>query len=534
METIMTNKIKQKLGKNLPLILVILDGWGIDKPNPGNAIALSETPTMDGIWKKYPHTLLHAHGVHVGLPKNQVGNSEAGHMNIGAGRLVIQDSVKISQSIDNGTFYKNSAFLGAIRHIRKMNSKLHLLGMLSNGQSPHSDPRHLAALLDLLKKEEVKDVYIHLFTDGRDSPKYVALKLVENLEKKYLNGYKIATVMGRFYAMDRKKKWSRTEKAFNALVLGKGRKSSSASEAITESYNRGDSDEFIEPYIIDSAKTDTRISDGDSVIFFNLRSDRSRQLTKSFVQHDFNKMNPGAFKRTVKLQHIYFTAMTDFGPDLDDILTAFPSLDLTETLPTQLRDLKQLYIAETEKYAHVTYFFNGGYSGKVAGEDQYLVPSPDVKSYDETPCMSSEELNRVVINNLNDRSRHKPYKYDFTVLNYAAPDMVGHTGNLEAAKITCRIVDKCVGKLIRAYLAVNGTVVITADHGNIEKMINMETGEIYTEHTANPVPFIIVNKKLRQQIKLKSGGSLSDIAPTVLKLLDRVKPKGMKGKSLIK
>lgn len=522
------------------MILVILDGWGIDKPNKGNAVALAKTPTMDGLMRKYPHIRLHAHGKYVGLPRHQVGNSEAGHLNIGGGRLVEQDVIKITASINDGTFYKNSAFLGAIRHARKMSSRIHVMGMLSNGESPHSDPKHFFALLDLLKNNKINNICLHLFTDGRDSPKYAALKLINELEKKFNNNEKIGTIIGRFYAMDRKKKWGRTEKSYNALIIGKGRKAGSASAAITEAYNRGNSDEFIEPYVIGDKKeiAATRISEGDSVIFFNLRSDRSRQLAKAFVQTDFNRMNARSFTRKKKLKHLYFVAMTDFGPDLDDILTAYPSIDLKETLPMQLVDLKQLYIAETEKYAHVTYFFNGGYAGKVAGEDQLMVPSPDVKSYDEVPAMSSEKLVKAVIKNLSQhrgkRGQAKPgWKYDFTVLNLAAPDMVGHTGNIKAATATCKIVDRFVGKIVKAYLAVNGTVLITADHGNIEKMINMDTGEIYTQHTTNPVPFIIANKKLRKKIKLRPNGALEDIAPTVLKLMGKKKPREMKGKSLI-
>ena len=527
--------------QNLPMILVILDGWGIDKPNKGNAVALAKTPTMDGLNLKYPHIRLRAHGKYAGLPRHQVGNSEAGHMNIGGGRLVEQDVIKITASINDGTFYKNSAFLGAIRHVRKKSSKIHVMGMLANGQSPHSDPKHFFALLDLLKKNKISNIYLHLFTDGRDSPKYIALKLINELEKNLNNGEKIATIMGRFYAMDRKKKWERTEKAFNALIVGKGRRAASASAAITEAYNRGNSDEFIEPYVVGDKKeiADSRIADGDSVLFFNLRSDRSRQLTKAFVQADFNKMNNCSFIRKKKLKHLYFVAMTDFGPDLDDILTAFPSVDLKETLPMQLKDLKQLYIAETEKYAHVAYFFNGGYAGKVAGEDRLMIPSPDVKSYDEVPAMSSEKLAMAVIRNLPQgrgkrKQAGKGWKYDFTVLNFAAPDMVGHTGNLKAATLTCQVVDRFVGKIVKAYLAVGGTVLITADHGNIEKMINLDTGEIYTQHTTNPVPFIVANKRLRKKIKLRANGVLGDIAPTILDLMNKKKPKEMKGKSLLR
>lgn len=522
-----------KKHKNLPLILIILDGWGITEETKGNAIKLAKTPFIDSLIEKYPYTKLYAHGEYAGLPINQVGNSEAGHMNIGAGRLVEQDSVKISKSINDGTFFKNSAFQGAFRHVKKMNSKLHIMGMLSNGQSPHSDPDHLIALIVLAKKIGIKEVYLHIMTDGRDSPKYASLKLVGDLEKNGLDSYKIATIMGRFYAMDRKKSWKRTETVFNALTNGIGRRANNALEAITEAYNRGESDEFIQPYIIGDEKEarQSRISEGDSVIFFNLRSDRTRQLAKVFVQHDFYKMNPGSFQRKVKFQHLYFVAMTDFGPDLDDIITAFPSVDLMDTMPMILKEYSQRYIAETEKYAHVTYFFNGGYVGTVANEKHIMVPSPEVKSYDSTPGMSSKELTEVVLKNFKKKD-NKDWEYDITVLNFAAPDMVGHTGNLEAGIETCEQVDALVEKIVKAYLDNKGTVVITADHGNIEKMINPETEEIFTEHTHNQVPFILINKNLKK-IKLREGGILGDIAPTILTILDKNKSVKMTGNTLI-
>ncbi|MEK7097555.1 MAG: 2,3-bisphosphoglycerate-independent phosphoglycerate mutase, partial [Patescibacteria group bacterium] len=357
---------------NLPMILVILDGWGISEPNKGNAVTLAKTPVLDSLIKEYPNTRLHAAGKYVGLPDGQPGNSEAGHMNIGAGRIVEQDMVKISKGINNGTFFKNAAFLEAIRHSKANKTKLHIMGMLPAGTSPHSDPDHILALIVLARTHGLKDVYLHLFTDGRDSPKYASLKMV-NLIEQNLKDERIATVMGRFYAMDRTKKWERTEKAYNAMVMGNGKSAKSAHEAITEGYNRGETDEFIEPYVItENGKPIAKIGDGDSIIFFNLRSDRARQLTKVFVQDDFNEKNPGSFRRKKVLKNVRFVAMTDFGPDLDSILSAFPSVDLKDTLPMQLSHLRQLYIAETEKYAHVTYFFNGGYTGAIAGEKQKL------------------------------------------------------------------------------------------------------------------------------------------------------------------
>lgn len=513
----------------LPMILVILDGWGLASPNIGNAITLAKTPTMDGLLRKFSHTELSASGKFVGLPPKQSGNSEAGHMNLGAGRVVEQDVVKISKSINDGTFFKNQSFLEALRQVEKNKSRLHLMGMISSGMSAHSDPDHLLALLSLARTSGAREIYLHLFTDGRDSPKYDSLKLIADIQKVFKNGEAIATVMGRFYAMDRKKTWARTKKAYDALVNGIGKKAVSAQAAITESYNRGESDEFIEPYIITkNGKPLPRIASGDSVIFFNLRSDRARQLAKMFVQKVSHEKDGQGFNRRKFLKDLKFVAMTDFGPDLDNIITAFPSADLKQTLPVALKDLSQLYIAESEKYAHVTYFFNGGYANPVNGEDRLMVASPDVKSYDATPAMSSEKLTREVVNNLSKK------KYDFTVLNLAAPDMIGHTGNLTAGVACCHEVDKYLGKIAEAYLRAAGTVLVTADHGNIEEMINLKTGEIDTEHSTNQVPFIAVNKNMGNKAKLRSNGVLGDIAPTILKLLGLPKPKEMTGQSLIK
>lgn len=522
--------LEKKINKksSVPLILVILDGWGIGEPSKGNAITLAKTPTIDGVSKKYPFTTLCAHGLCVGLPAKQDGNSEAGHMNIGAGRVVEQDAVRISKSINEGSFFRNSGFVEAVRHVQKNKSNLHLMGMVSNGMSAHSDPDHLTALLAMIHKYGVKSVYLHLFTDGRDSPQFMSLSIIDKLKDQFKNGEKIATVIGRFYAMDRKKKWERTEKSYNALVLGEGNMTDDYQSAITQSYNKGQSDEYIEPYVIKDQKNITpRINHNDSLIFFNLRSDRARQLAKAFVQEDFNKMNPGSFHRKKVIKNLRFVAMTDFGPDLDSILTAFPSPDLKDTLPMVLKDFSQLYLAESEKYAHVTYFFNGGYAGKVDGEEQIMIPSPDVKSYDQYPPMKSKELTEEVLKNLNKN------KFNFTAINYAAPDMIAHTGNLQAGIECCQAVDFEIKKIIRSYLKKNGTVIITADHGNVEEMINLKTNEIDTEHSTNPVPFILISKE-RSKIKLRKNGVLGDIAPTILELLGIDKPATMTGKSLLK
>jgi 2,3-bisphosphoglycerate-independent phosphoglycerate mutase len=523
-----TKKFKQKIFKKkiwngLPMILVILDGWGMARPSRGNAVALSQTPAINALMKKYPYTALHAHGKYVGLPSKQVGNSEAGHMNIGAGRVVEQDAVKINRSISEGTFFKNPAFIEAISHSIHNRSKLHLMGMLSNGMSPHSDLNHLLALIKLAKEKKVKDIYLHLFTDGRDSPQHESLRIITNLRKSFNSHAKIATIMGRFYAMDRKKEWSRTREAYNAMVLGIGHSARDAEEAIIESYNRNETDEFIKPYVINKKGL---ISSNDSVIFFNLRSDRARQLSKVFVQKDFTKKNLGSFIRGKILENLCFIAMTDFGPDLNSILSAYPSVDINGTLPIVLSDFTQLYIAESEKFAHVTYFFNGGYARTINGEDHFMIPSPAVSSYDKTPQMKSFELTKKIISNL------KKKKYEFTVLNFAASDMVAHTGNLQAGIKCCGILDKCVKKIVEAYLAKNGTVIITADHGNIEGMINLKTGEVDTEHSVCPVPFILANKQFKNA-RLRSGGSLCDIAPTILEIIGKKKPSAMGGDSLI-
>ncbi|MFA6215636.1 MAG: 2,3-bisphosphoglycerate-independent phosphoglycerate mutase [Patescibacteria group bacterium] len=517
--------------KSPPFVLLILDGWGIAPKSPGNAIELAKKPNFDLLWQKYPHTKLQASGRFVGLPPNQVGNSEAGHMNIGAGRVVDQDAVFVCKEINTGKFFKNAAFEAAYKQVKKNRSSLHLVGMLSNGQSAHSDPDHLLALLTWARLKNIPNVYLHLFTDGRDSPQHSALKLVEaimrqlqNRENGHQTGEWIATIMGRFYAMDRKKDWSRTEKAYNAMVLSQGIKANSPQAAITQAYNRGETDEFIPPYVIKrGSKPIAKIEDGDAIIFFNLRSDRARQLAKPFVQKNFTEENPGSFKRKKILENITFVAMTDFGPDLDSILTAYPSPDLHGTLPMVIDGCKQLYIAEKEKYAHVTYFFNGGYADPVAGEDRVAIPSPNVVSYDLKPEMSVAEITARVLSELD--------TYQFMVVNFANADMVGHTGNLKVCIKAIEAVDKNLGKIKDAVLKKGGTLLVTADHGNAEKMLDLETGEVYTEHTANPVPFIIVENKITRK-NLKKG-KLGDIAPTILKLMKIKKPREMTGRELI-
>jgi len=522
----MTNKFNNPL----PLILIILDGWGIDKPNKGNAITLAKTTVINKLTKQYLSTEIYAHGKHVGLLNNYDGNSEAGHSNIGAGRIVEQDHVRINTSIKKGDFYKNPALLSAVKHSKKNKSKLHLMGLISIGDSPHIYIDHIKALLKFTRDEKAKDVCLHFFTDGRDSPPRSALNALDKI-KKWTQKEKICTIAGRFYAMDRINKWDRIELAYNALVLGTGLKTNSAQDAIKNSYIKNESDEFIKPCVVydQNNKMLPRINNDDAIIFFNLRSDRARQISKAFVQKDFNKKNPGSFKRKKVLKNLKFVSMTDFGEGLEHIESAYENIKINDTLPSLLQDLSQLYIAEKEKYAHVTYFINGGHDAPIGSEDRLLIPSPKVKTYDKTPGMKSKELTKIVVKNIS----QKICKYNFTVLNFAAPDMVGHTGNLKAGIECARIVDECVGKIVDAYLKNNGTVIITADHGNLEEMINFETGEIDTEHSSNKVPFIIINKDLKKKIKLKKNGKLADIAPTILEILNRNKPKTMTGKSLI-
>jgi len=512
-----------------PVVLIILDGWGIAKPNYGNAITLAKTPAMNYYTRNFPNTLLTAHGSKVGLPRKQEGNSEAGHMNIGAGRIIEQDSVVISKSIVDGTFFRNAAFLEAINHVKRHQSRgekanIHIMGLLSNHESAHSTPEHLYALLKLCQDHRLKNVYLHLFTDGRDSPRYSAIKMLARLKKEFKNGEKIATVSGRYYAMDRISNWKKTELVYNAMVQGRGLVAESAEEAILQAYNRGASDEFIYPTVIvdEDKKPIGVIGDHDSIIFFNLRSDRARQMAKPFLDLDFK-----GFRRGRMLHDFRFVAMTDFGPDLPYVLTAFPGEILNDTLPSILEKRRQLYIAEREKYSHITYFLNGGHADPCDGENRIMVKSLDVPTYDLAPEMSAPEITHVV----KDSIEHDIY--DFIAINFANPDMIGHTGNLKAGVKTVEIVDKCVGEIVRPVLAAGGNVIITADHGNVEEMINKKTGEIDTEHSTNPVPFILVSKdKDLAKLKLKKG-ILADVTPTILKMMGVKKPGIMTRRGLI-
>jgi len=524
----MSAKSLNKIKPAKKIILLILDGWGIGKNDASNPIFTVQPKFINNLYKNHLSTTLGASGSGVGLPPNQVGNSEAGHINLGAGRIVDQEVVKISKAINTGEFFKNPAFLAAINHAKRNKSALHLIGMLADGQSPHSDPDHLLALLTMARKFRVKKVCLHLFTDGRDSMPVSALKSVMALERSLLANEIICTIIGRFYAMDRKKVWTRTISAYNAMVDGRDAHAADSPQAgINRAYNAGITDEFIEPIIIKRrGRVTPRIADRDAVIFFNLRSDRARQLAKPFVQREFETKNPGFAKRKNVLRDFVFVAMTDFGPDLDSILTAFPSMDLKGTLPMALADKKQIYIAETEKYAHVTFFFNGGYADPVNGETRVNIPSPQIDHYDKVPAMSTAAIAKKVIASLK--------KFDFICVNFACPDMIGHTGNFAAAESAVRAVDAYVKKIYQAAVAQQAVLMITADHGNVEYMFNLETGEKITEHTSNPVPFIIAGRGLKKRFKLKAGGVLGNVAPTILDLFDQAKNPAMTKSSLIK
>lgn len=523
----MTTKIK----KIEPVILVILDGWGIAPPNPGNAIELAKKPTFDFLKENFPSTQLQASGESVGLYPHEPGNSEAGHFNLGAGRVVLDDSVFISESIKNKIFFENPILNASIDHVKKNKSKFHLMGILPEEPTAHGDPNHLLALIELAETKGIKEIFLHLFSDGRDTTPRSFLKTYEKIRKK-TNGVKLANLIGRFYAMDRTKNWSKTEQAYHLFVLGEGKKFKTVEEAISFAYSRSGvrpellTDEYIPASSFPINGKVVTISDNDAVIFFNLRSDRARQLTKAFVQKEFNKKNPGSFRRKKILRNLFFVALTDFGPDLDNIKTAYSARKFKNSLPQVLQNLNQYYIAEKEKYAHVTYFFNGGYDQPYFGEKRILIPSPEVESYDEIPEMNAESVTEAVIKNFKEENPH------FITLNFANPDILGHTGNIKATIKAIEFIDHCLAKIIKEISGLNGTIIVTADHGNAEKMIELENGEIYTGHTTNPVPFILVSETAKRK-KLREG-ILGDVAPTILEIMDLEKPEEMTGQSLLK
>ena len=504
-----------------PIALIIMDGFGESKIVEGNAVLNAKTPNLDKIVENNPHTLINASGLDVGLPDGQMGNSEVGHTNIGAGRIVYQDLTRVSKSINDGDFSKNEVLLQAMNNAK--DHSLHLMGLLSDG-GVHSHIDHLKGILKMAKENGVKNVFVHAFTDGRDVAPRSALEFIADVEDymKELGVGKFASVSGRYYAMDRDKRWERVELAYNAMVKGEGNTATSAKEAIEKSYADDKNDEFVVPtVIVENDQPVGTIKEGDSIIFGNFRPDRAREITRAIVDTDF----AGFERPNIKT---FFVCLTTYDITIKNVNVAFKPQSLENTLGEYLAKTNktQLRTAETEKYAHVTFFFNGGVEEPNEGEDRLLVPSPKVATYDLQPEMSADELTEKVLAKIDED------KYDFIVLNYANPDMVGHTGVVEAAIKAVETVDTCVGKIVDKIVSKGGCALITADHGNAELMQDPETKTTITAHSTNPVPFIVVGEEAKS-MKLKEGGRLSDIAPTVLDMMNLEKPEEMTGESLI-
>ena len=500
------------------VLLCILDGWGISNDTKYNAVYSANTPNYDNFMKNMSHTTIHADGLNVGLPEGQMGNSEVGHLNIGAGRIVYQELTRINKAIAEGDFFKNEEFLNAINHVKKNNSSLHIYGLVSSG-GVHSAMNHLEALIKMAADNGLSDVYVHAFLDGRDTPPESAetfLAEIEETLKKY-NLPKIASIIGRYWAMDRDKRWERIEKAYNCLVLGEGNKADSSKEAILNSYKNGKTDEFVEPVSIGGK----RISDNDAVIFFNYRPDRAREITRAIAFKDFD-----GFNRKKVLNNLYYVCMTQYDETFG-LPVAFKPQKLVNILGEVLdaNNIKQFRTAETEKYAHITFFFNGGVEEPNKLETRKLVASPKVATYDLKPEMSAYEVCDNVLEALDNKD------YGFILVNFANPDMVGHTGVMEAAVKACSAVDECVGKIAEKALKNGVKMIITADHGNAEWMFNEQTNAPQTAHTTNIVPFIIVDS---EKYNLKETGALCDIAPTILDLMGIKQPSEMTGHSMIK
>ncbi|WP_270941614.1 2,3-bisphosphoglycerate-independent phosphoglycerate mutase [Romboutsia lituseburensis] len=504
-----------------PIALIIMDGFGESKIVEGNAVLNAKTPNLDKIVENNPHTLINASGLDVGLPDGQMGNSEVGHTNIGAGRIVYQDLTRVSKSINDGDFFKNEVLLQAMNNAK--DHSLHLMGLLSDG-GVHSHIDHLKGILKMAKENGVKNVFVHAFTDGRDVAPRSALEFVADVEDymKELGVGKFASVSGRYYAMDRDKRWERVELAYNAMVKGEGNTATSAKEAIEKSYADDKNDEFVVPtVIVENDQPVGTIKEGDSIVFGNFRPDRAREITRAIVDTDF-----AGFERPN--MKTLFVCLTTYDITIKNVNVAFKPQSLENTLGEYLakNNKTQLRTAETEKYAHVTFFFNGGVEEPNEGEDRLLVPSPKVATYDLQPEMSADELTEKVLAKIDED------KYDFIVLNYANPDMVGHTGVVEAAIKAVETVDTCVGKIVDKIVSKGGCALITADHGNAELMQDPETKTTITAHSTNPVPFIMVGEEAKS-MKLREGGRLSDIAPTVLDMMNLEKPEEMTGESLI-
>jgi len=505
-----------------PVALVILDGWGVSKAEIGNAIEHAKTPNFDRYMATYPNTVVAASGLDVGLPDGQMGNSEVGHLNIGAGRVVYQQLTRVTKSIKDGDFFENAALVKAMNNAKDGGHKLHVMGLLSDG-GVHSHINHLKGLVDMAKQKGLDDIFVHAFLDGRDTPPKSAIGYIEELEKhmKEVGIGQVATVSGRYYAMDRDKRWERVELAYNAVVKAEGLTAKSAVEAVEQSYEKGENDEFVLPTIVlNGDKPKAQIAENDSVIFFNFRPDRARELTRALVDVEFD----GFARERFDLDYV---CLTQYDATIEGVDVAFGPETITNTLGEYVsaQGLNQLRIAETEKYAHVTFFFNGGVEDENKGEDRELIPSPKVATYDLQPEMSANEVTDRLLSKLDED------KYDFIVLNFANPDMVGHTGVFDAAVKAVEVTDDCFAKVCDKIVDIGGHVIITADHGNAEMMLDAKTNKPMTAHTTNVVPCILAGAG---DVQLRPDGKLCDFAPTILELLDLETPKEMTGTSLIK
>ena len=500
-----------------PVMLMILDGWGVAPASDVNAATLAQTPNLDRYFAEFPHTTLEASGMEVGLPEGQIGNSEVGHLNIGAGRIIYQSLTRITKAIKDGDFFDNEVLCACMDKTKNAGKALHLMGLLSDG-GVHSNINHLIALLKMAKARGLEKVYVHAFLDGRDVPPKSAVGFIKQLQEAIagMEFGKIATVMGRYYAMDRDNRWDRIEKAYKTLVLGEGNLVADPVQGVEASYEAGVTDEFVEPMVVEGV--DAKITSGDGIIFFNFRPDRARQITRALNDAEFPH-----FERPASALPVNYVCMTQYDATIDAPV-AYPPEEYNDTLGEVLakEGKHQLRIAETEKYAHVTFFFNGGVEEPNLNEERILINSPKVATYDLQPEMSAYDVTEALLAEL-DKD-----KFDVVVLNYANPDMVGHTGVLPAAIKAMEAVDECVGKVVDKVLSLGGSVCITADHGNLEKMAEAD-GTPHTAHTTNIVPFILVSN---EEHKLHSG-VLADIAPTMLELLNIEKPAVMTGSSLI-
>ena len=506
-----------------PVVLMVLDGYGLNKRTEGNAIALANTPVMDRLMKECPFVEGQASGLAVGLPDGQMGNSEVGHMNIGAGRIIYQDLTRITKDIEDGTFFENQVLLEAMENCKKNDSDLHLWGLLSDG-GVHSHNTHLYGLLEMAKRNGLTKVFVHAFLDGRDTPPASGKDYVQQLEDEMarIGVGKVASLSGRYYAMDRDNNWDRIEKAYDSLVKGEGVKATDAVAAMQESYDNDVTDEFVLPTVItdEAGRPLSLVKANDSVIFFNFRPDRAREITRAFCDDAFT-----GFERSfIPLTYVCFK---DYDETIPNKKVAFLKEDIKNTFGEFLaaNGKKQLRLAETEKYAHVPFFFNGGVEKPNPGEDRFLIPSPKVATYDLQPEMSAPEVGMDLVEAI------RSDVYDVIVINFANPDMVGHTGVIEAAIAAVERIDQLLGDTVQAIKDVGGVLFICADHGNAEKMIDYETGEPHTAHTTNPVPFLLVNGE--PGWKLREGGCLADIAPTLIDIMGLTQPKEMTGKSLL-